>query len=160
MGLLDDFRGRYLSNLATHSRIEAYMMGSMSMSLAQAAPFRLERTGSGVHHWEIEPELPYGILPRTHVEVGPFAFIDAGNGERTSRNLGRSPFGISESAVGAVSLASELRPLRPNATKIPAASTAKAMASVAVRVISSNSGKLMQGQRQGYTLNDSSTGTG
>jgi hypothetical protein len=51
----------------------------------QAAPFRLERSGSGVYHWEIEPELAYGILPRTHVEVGvPFAFIDAGNGERTS----------------------------------------------------------------------------
>lgn len=51
----------------------------------QAAPLRLERSRSGVYHWEIEPELAYGILPRTHVEVGvPFAFIDAGNGERTS----------------------------------------------------------------------------
>ncbi len=51
----------------------------------QAAPFRLERSRSGVYHWEIEPELAYGILPRTHVEVGvPFAFIDAGDGVRTS----------------------------------------------------------------------------
>lgn len=51
----------------------------------QAAPLRLERSRTGVYHWGIEPELAYGILPRTNIEVGvPFAFIDAGNGERTS----------------------------------------------------------------------------
>ena len=51
----------------------------------QAAPFRLERSRSGTYHWEIEPELAYGILPRTSLEVGvPFAFIDAGGGNRTS----------------------------------------------------------------------------
>ena len=51
----------------------------------QAAPFRLERSRSGVYHWSIEPELAYGILPRTNIEVGvPFAFIDAGGGEKTS----------------------------------------------------------------------------
>ena len=47
----------------------------------QLAPFRLEREGAGVYHWEIEPELAYGILPRTHVEVGlPIAFADAAGG--------------------------------------------------------------------------------
>jgi hypothetical protein len=44
----------------------------------QLAPVRLERAGAGVYHWEIEPEIAYGILPRTHVEVGfPLAFQDA-----------------------------------------------------------------------------------
>ena len=50
----------------------------------QAAPLRLERSRAGVYHWGIEPELAYGILPRSNIEIGaPFAFIDAG-GERTS----------------------------------------------------------------------------
>ena len=43
----------------------------------QLAPLRLEREGAGAYHWEIEPELAYGILPRTHVEVGfPIVFVD------------------------------------------------------------------------------------
>ena len=51
----------------------------------QAAPLRLERSRSGTYHWGIEPELAYGILPRTQVEVSaPIAFIDGPNGERTS----------------------------------------------------------------------------
>src|SRR5688500_2517379 len=50
----------------------------------QAAPLRLERSRAGAYHWGLEPEIAYGILPRTSVEVGvPFAFIDHG-GERTS----------------------------------------------------------------------------
>jgi hypothetical protein len=36
----------------------------------QLAPVRLERESGGVYHWEMEPELAYGIFPRTHVEVG------------------------------------------------------------------------------------------
>lgn len=51
----------------------------------QAAPLRLERSRGGAYHWEIEPELAYGILPRTHLEIGvPLTFIDAGPGARTS----------------------------------------------------------------------------
>lgn len=47
----------------------------------QAAPLRLERARGGTYHWGVEPELAYGILPRTNIEIGvPFAFIDAGNG--------------------------------------------------------------------------------
>jgi hypothetical protein len=47
----------------------------------QIAPVRLERESAGAYHWEIEPELAYGILPRTQVEVGlPFAFQEAGDG--------------------------------------------------------------------------------
>ena len=50
----------------------------------QAAPVRLERSRGGGYHWGIEPEVAYGILPRTSVEIGvPFAFVDA-EGERTS----------------------------------------------------------------------------
>ena len=50
----------------------------------QALPIRLERSRTGTYHWGIEPELAYGILPRTSVEIGvPFAFIDHGD-ERTS----------------------------------------------------------------------------
>lgn len=51
----------------------------------QAAPLRLERSRGGVYHWGLEPELAYGILPRTNVEIGvPFAFIDAGGDARTA----------------------------------------------------------------------------
>jgi hypothetical protein len=50
----------------------------------QAAPLRLERSGAGAYHWSVEPEVAYGILPRTSVEIGvPFDFVDEG-GVRTS----------------------------------------------------------------------------
>lgn len=46
---------------------------------AQVAPLRLERRSGGGYHWEVEPELAYGLLPRTHVEVGlPLLFPDGG----------------------------------------------------------------------------------
>lgn len=49
---------------------------------AQVAPLRLERLSGGSYHWEIEPELAYGILPGTHVEVGlPLLFADGAHGE-------------------------------------------------------------------------------
>jgi hypothetical protein len=51
----------------------------------QAAPLRLERARGGVYHWAIEPEVAFGILPRTQVEVGfPLAYVDAGVGGRTT----------------------------------------------------------------------------
>lgn len=44
----------------------------------QFAPVRLERESGGAYHWEFAPELAYGILPRTHVEVGfPLVYADA-----------------------------------------------------------------------------------
>ncbi|HLM67920.1 MAG TPA: hypothetical protein VK358_10345 [Longimicrobium sp.] len=47
----------------------------------QLAPVRLEREGGGVYHWEVAPELAYGILPRTQLEIGfPFSFVDGGEG--------------------------------------------------------------------------------
>lgn len=54
----------------------------------QLAPVRLEREGGGAYTWEIAPELAYGILPRTQVEVGlPFAFADGGEGEARTEGL-------------------------------------------------------------------------
>jgi hypothetical protein len=51
----------------------------------QAAPLRLERARGGVYHWGIEPEIAFGILPRTQVELGaPLAFVDAGATGRAS----------------------------------------------------------------------------
>jgi hypothetical protein len=51
----------------------------------KVAPLRLERESGGVYHWEFEPEVAYGILPRTSVEIGlPFAIVDAGPAGRRS----------------------------------------------------------------------------
>ncbi len=36
----------------------------------QLAPVRLERAVGGVYGWQFEPELAYGIMPRTQLEVG------------------------------------------------------------------------------------------
>lgn len=49
------------------------------------APVRLERLRGGLYNWAVEPEIAYGILPRTHVEVGlPLAYSDIGNGRSRS----------------------------------------------------------------------------
>jgi hypothetical protein len=51
----------------------------------KVAPLRLERERGGVYHWGFDPEVAYGILPRTSIEVGlPFAVVDGGEGERSS----------------------------------------------------------------------------
>lgn len=49
------------------------------------APVRLERVQGGRYNWGLEPEIAYGILPRTQLELGaPIAFIDqAGAGTRS-----------------------------------------------------------------------------
>jgi len=49
----------------------------------QLAPLRLERFRGGVYTWGVEPELAYGVLPRTHIEVGfPLAFTDLGGARK------------------------------------------------------------------------------
>src|SRR5688500_11683918 len=51
----------------------------------QLAPVRLERGRGGVYNWGVEPEVAYGLLPRTHIELGfPLAFVDLGPGGRRS----------------------------------------------------------------------------
>lgn len=50
----------------------------------QAAPLRLERPARGVTHWGIAPELAWGILPRTQVELAlPFAMEEDAASGRT-----------------------------------------------------------------------------
>ena len=59
---------------------------------AHLAPFRLERSAGGVYTWGVDPELAYGILPRTQLEVGlPLVYSDAG----TSRQFGVSGLDVS-----------------------------------------------------------------
>ena len=61
----------------------------------QLAPIRLERTRGGVYQWEVEPELAYGILPRTQIEIAfPLSYRDAGG---SSSKIGLA--GISLSAL-------------------------------------------------------------
>ena len=51
----------------------------------QLAPLRLERARGGVYTWGVEPELAFGILPRTQVEVGfPLVHTDLGAGRRSA----------------------------------------------------------------------------
>jgi hypothetical protein len=51
----------------------------------QAAPLRVERARGGTYSWGVEPELAYGIFPRTHLEIGlPLAYVDAGVGGHAS----------------------------------------------------------------------------
>ncbi|CAN5753095.1 hypothetical protein BH23GEM6_BH23GEM6_13180 [soil metagenome] len=60
----------------------------------KVAPLRLERERGGVYHWGFDPEIAYGILPRTSVEVGfPFAIVDGG--EETARTSGLSGIELS-----------------------------------------------------------------
>ena len=43
----------------------------------KVAPIRLERGRGPVYTWTAEPELAYGILPRTHIEIGvPLVYTD------------------------------------------------------------------------------------
>ena len=54
----------------------------------QLAPLRLERLGDGIYNWGVEPEIAYGILPRTHVEIGfPLAWTDASGTEEEVAGL-------------------------------------------------------------------------
>lgn len=47
----------------------------------QLAPLRLERGPGARYHWEVEPSLAYGVLPRTQVELGlPVRAEDLGAG--------------------------------------------------------------------------------
>ena len=60
-------------------RIEdAYTTERYAMEL-KVAPVRLERAGGGVYNWGVDPEIAYGILPRTQVELGlPLSYREVG----------------------------------------------------------------------------------
>lgn len=56
---------------------DAYPVERYAFEL-QAAPLRIERHRGGVYAWGLEPEIAYGILPRTQIEVGlPLIYRDA-----------------------------------------------------------------------------------
>lgn len=79
----------------------------------QVAPLRLERSNGGLYTWEVEPEIAYGILPRTHIEVGvPIAYRDRGAAGKT---VGAAGLDISmlhnlnaETSIPALGIAGEL----------------------------------------------------
>lgn len=62
---------------------DAYVTERYAFEL-KLAPVRLEHTGRGVYNWGLDPEIAYGILPRTQVEISlPLAYHEAGT-QRTS----------------------------------------------------------------------------
>lgn len=75
----------YNTDAARPVRVEdAYPTERYAFEL-QLAPLRLERERGGVYSWEVAPEIAYGILPRTHVEVGfPVRVVDAGGEAETA----------------------------------------------------------------------------
>ena len=63
---------------------DAYATERYAVEL-KLAPVRAEWARGGASTWGIEPEIAYGLLPRTHLEVGvPILFADAGTGTRRS----------------------------------------------------------------------------
>src|SRR5688500_19135766 len=57
---------------------DAYPVERFAFEL-QAAPLRLARQRGGVYQWSDEPEIAYGILRRTQLEIGfPLAHVDHG----------------------------------------------------------------------------------
>ena len=63
---------------------DAYVTERHAFEL-KLAPVRLERANGGIYNWGLEPEIAYGILPRTQIEVGiPLAYVEVGQ----QRNAG------------------------------------------------------------------------
>jgi hypothetical protein len=68
----------YNTDLGRPLQVEDYLSLERYGLELQAAPLRVERARGGTYTWGAEPELAYGVLPRTHVEVGlPLAYVDA-----------------------------------------------------------------------------------
>ncbi len=79
----------------------------------QLAPLKIERSGAGVYSYAVEPEIAYGILPRTHVEIGvPLVYVDRGT---AGKSAGAAGLDISvlhnlnaETSIPALGIAGEL----------------------------------------------------
>lgn len=57
---------------------DAYVTERYAMEL-KLAPVRLERERGGVYNWGVDPEIAYGFLPRTQIEIGlPLAYREVG----------------------------------------------------------------------------------
>lgn len=62
---------------------DAYVTERYAFEL-KLAPVKLERERGGVYNWGVEPEIAYGIFPRTQIEIGlPLSYREAGP-QRTS----------------------------------------------------------------------------
>ena len=62
---------------------DAYVTERYAFEL-KLAPVRLERERGGVYNWGLDPEIAFGILPRTQLEIGlPLAYREVGS-RRTS----------------------------------------------------------------------------
>jgi hypothetical protein len=62
---------------------DAYATERYALEL-KLAPLRLERGNGGKYRWGVEPELAYGLLPRTHIEIGlPLAYAEVGTERRS-----------------------------------------------------------------------------
>ena len=69
---------------------DAYVTERHAFEL-KLAPVRLERANGGIYNWGLEPEIAYGILPRTQIEVGlPLAYVEVG--PTAQRGVGRTRF--------------------------------------------------------------------
>ena len=91
----------------------------------QLAPLRLERARGGAYTWGIEPELAFGILPRTQVELGfPLSYADLGAGRRSTGLAGIEVAALHnlnvETTIPALAVAAEaLLPVGPLAPDDP-----------------------------------------
>lgn len=62
---------------------DAYATERYALEL-KLAPVRLERSDAALYRWGVEPEIAYGILPRTHIEVGvPLSYSELGTQKRS-----------------------------------------------------------------------------
>lgn len=79
----------YNTDASRPVRVEdAYPIERHSFEL-QLAPLRLEREQGGVYNWEVAPELAWGVLPRTQIDVAfPLRYVDAGSGGKTTALAG------------------------------------------------------------------------
>lgn len=62
---------------------DAYVTERYALEL-KLAPVRIERAAGGRYNFGLEPEIAFGILPRTQIEIGlPFAFAESGAQRRS-----------------------------------------------------------------------------
>jgi len=60
---------------------DAYATETYALEV-KLAPLRLERSSGGSYHWGLDPEIAYGVLPRTSIEMGlPFGISEGIDGE-------------------------------------------------------------------------------
>lgn len=66
---------------------DAYVAERYGMEL-KLAPVRLERERGGVYSWGVDPEIAYGVLPRTQVEIGlPLVYREVGTQRQSAGGI-------------------------------------------------------------------------